>query len=181
METLIAMATMRKSWRGKFISIRTILGIAVVSISLYPHMLHSQDDERFLHHQQEAEMKAHQAQWLMKQTIVQDVTGYDALFYHLQLNVLPDESRIIGKLTMQGRAEVDNLSEVRLDFFENMNITEVGDDASAFSKLGNVLVVTLDRGARFFRSVSVTAARQPSRASHLSRFDSTTPARSSRA
>lgn len=146
MDPLINMLTMKKSLLDKTAFIKKILCFVFLLACMQPQLIHSQDDDRFIHHKQEAESKARLAHWLMKSSAVQDVTGYDALFYHLQLNVLPAETRIIGKLTMQARAEIDNLSEVRLDFFENMNITEVGDNASAFSKQGNVLVVTLDRG-----------------------------------
>ncbi len=146
METLSEISIMKKFLLEKIPIANTILGLVFLSTSFISQSLHSQDDERFLHHLQEAEMKAQQAQWLMKQTIAQDATGYDALFYHLQLNVLPTETRIIGKLTMRAHSEFDNLTEVRLDLYENMEVTDVLGNAIAFSEQGNALIVTLDRG-----------------------------------
>jgi len=130
----------------KIIQKNLLFRLCVLIASVHAAPLHGQEEEKLLHHHQEAEMKAQQAQWLMKQAIAQDATGYDALFYHLQLNVLPAETRIIGNLTMQARSEVDNLTEVRLDLYENMEVTNASDNATAFSKQGNVLVVALDRG-----------------------------------
>ncbi len=140
----------------KIIQKNLLFRLCVFTASLHAVPVQSQEDEKLLHHNQEAEMKARHAQWLMKQTSAQDATGFDALFYHLQLNVLPAETRIIGKLTMQARSEIDDLTEVRLDLYENMEVTDASDNATAFSKQGNALVVTLDRGYQRGESFQVS-------------------------
>lgn len=121
------------------------LCVALLSMALHPLNIPAQQDDRFLHHQEEAELKAQAATWLMKNTAIQDNYGFDATFYHLQLEVLPAESRVAGVLIMDARAEGQSLSDLRLDLYENMAVTDVGENATAFSRQGNLLVVTLDR------------------------------------
>jgi aminopeptidase N len=124
---------------------KKVLGVALVAATLHPALAQCQEDDRFLHHQQEAESKARLAHWLAKSASLQSSSNFDATFYHLQLTVLPSEARITGVLTMAARAEVDDLSGIRLDLYENMAVAEVGENATGFTKQGNELAITLDR------------------------------------
>jgi aminopeptidase N len=117
----------------------------LVLAALTPGRLLSQDDEAFLHHVQEAEIKSRLARWMMFEASRQDASGYDVSFYHLQLAVRPDTRTITGTLIMEARVEAEPLAEVRLDLYENMAVTLVGEAATSYSRDGNVLTLSLQR------------------------------------
>jgi len=112
---------------------------------LLPHAALTQNEKAFAHQQQEAEINARIARWMMQAAGVRDVSGYNVSFYHLALRVEPADQTIAGILTMEARAAIDALREVQLDLFANMSVDQVGGAAASFSRQGDVLTLTLDR------------------------------------
>jgi aminopeptidase N len=116
------------------------------------------------HHQLEAQLKA--KQWLQRRALATTAIsnyGYDALFYHLQLKILPSTSTIEGTLLMEAKSESDGLATVLLDLYANMEVLSVGEDAVAFTHSGNILSLalknTVQNGEKF--RVSVNYRGQP--------------------
>ncbi|MDZ7344829.1 MAG: hypothetical protein ONA90_10000, partial [candidate division KSB1 bacterium] len=116
------------------------------------------------HHEQEAQIKSQR--FLQRRALLtapQTHYGYDAIFYHLQLQIFPAEREIEGRLLMEAKSETAGLVSVPLDFYFNMHILGVSESAIAFSRASNVLTLTLDRayqaGERF--RVSVQYRGQP--------------------
>jgi aminopeptidase N len=111
------------------------------------------------HHALEAQLKAQQfLQRLARPTAPTANYGYDAGFYHLQLKILPSTGTIEGTLLMEAKSETAGLTTVLLDFFANMQVLSVGEDAVAFTRSGNVLSLALksavQSGEKFRVSVS---------------------------
>lgn len=119
--------------------------LCLLSPVLSVHIAVAQVEDAFIHHQQEAEIKARHAQWIMRAASQPDNYGYNVSFYHLQLSVQPETQTIASILTMHATAEADQLSEVRLDFYANMAVTQVGEAATSFTHSGDVLALSLDR------------------------------------
>jgi aminopeptidase N len=113
------------------------------------------------HHHLEAQLKAQQLS-LRRSTANNAVAisnyGYDALFYHLQLKILTSSQEIEGLLVMEAKSETDGLATVPMDFYANMQVLSVGENAASFARSGNVLTLTLKqtlpRGQKFRVSVS---------------------------
>jgi len=84
--------------------------------------------------------------------------GYDALFYHLQLKIFPATQEVEGQLVMEAKSEADGLATVPMDFYANLPVLNVGENAASFARSGNVLNLTLkqafQRGQKFRVSVS---------------------------
>lgn len=71
--------------------------------------------------------------------------GYDAVFYHLQLQIFPAAQEIEGRLLLEAKSKDTALSEITLDFYDNMAILAAGGNASSFSRGGNLVNLVLDR------------------------------------
>lgn len=125
--------------------LRKIFSVVLLLTTLSQRSLFSQDNDAFLHHQHEAEIKTKLARWMMQGAGQHDSYGYNVSFYHLQLTIQPETQTIAGTLIMEAHAEVNQLTEVRLDFYANMMVTQVGESAVSFSRAGDVLVLSLDR------------------------------------
>lgn len=113
------------------------------------------------HHHLEAQHKAQQLALRRSATnnaVAISNYGYDALFYHLQLKILPTTQEVEGQLVMEAKSEVDGLATVPMDFYANLPVLSVGESAASFARSGNVLTLTLkqtfQRGQKFRVSVS---------------------------
>jgi len=101
------------------------------------------------HHDAERQLKA--KQFLQRRMLAPQVVsdyGYDATFYHLQLQIFPMTQSIEGRLALEARSTKAGLTEIPVDFYDNMPILEVGDNAVAFTRVDNVVKLSLDRAYR---------------------------------
>lgn len=112
-------------------------------------------------HRLEAQLKAQQLSlWRSgaNNAVAISNYGYDALFYHLQLKILTATQEVEGQLLMEAKSEADGLATVPMDFYANLQVLGVGENAVSFTRSGNVLTLTLNqafqRGEKFRVSVS---------------------------
>jgi aminopeptidase N len=111
------------------------------------------------HHYIEAQSKARQLLHRRAHAgAPQSHYGYDATFYHLQLQINPATREIEGQMIMEAKSETAGLTTAPLDFYANMNVLSVGESATAFTRSGNLITLTLkqayQRGEKFRVSVS---------------------------
>lgn len=113
------------------------------------------------HHQLEAQLKAQQL--ALRRSAVNNAVaisnyGYDAIFYHLQLKIFPATQEVEGQLLLEAQSEVDGLLAVPMDFYANMQVVSVGENAASFTRSGDVLTLALKpalpRGQKFRVSVN---------------------------
>ena len=111
------------------------------------------------HHELEAENKARQLLMRRSRAVEAQINyGYDVTFYRLQLRIDPARREIEGALVMEAKSETAGLTAVPLDFYANMQVLSVGENAVSFARSGNVLSLNLaqayQRGEKFRVSVS---------------------------
>ncbi len=72
---------------------------------------------------------------------------YDVTKYFLDLDFTPSSRTVAGSVTMTATSTIDGLTQVVLDFYDNMTVSSVkrGTTSLAFARGGNLLTITLDR------------------------------------
>lgn len=112
---------------------------------------------------------------LFSQFIKADQSGFDVNYYRLELDIDPSAKIIAGNVTTQATSTVSGLSQVTLDFFDNMQVDSVvsGGDTLCFTHSHNELIITLagayEPGASF--SLIVYYSGQPLAAGGFKSFD----------
>ncbi len=112
------------------------------------------------HHHLEAQLKAQQLT-LRRNAVAKTAIshyGYDALFYHIQLKIFPATQEVEGQLVMEAKSETDALATVPMDFYANLQVVSIGENAASFARSGDVLTLalkqTFPRGQKFRVSVN---------------------------
>lgn len=130
-------------------------------------------------HQQIREME--QARFLRMQEALSsyltksDQYGFDVNYYRIDLSIDPLSKTISGNVTTKATSTVSGLSEITLDFFDNMKVDSVVSDGDtlSFAHSNNELTITLagayEPGASF--SVTVYYSGQPLAAGGFKSFD----------
>ena len=83
-----------------------------------------------------------------KQPIKLDVEGqedFDVTYYRLDLDVDVDNELLDGSVTVRATSLVSNLTEIVLNFYDDMPVTSVTGDASGFTHADNIVTIQLDR------------------------------------
>jgi aminopeptidase N len=99
----------------------------------------------------EAKVAAHKEQQRLRALVaaegmVNTQTNYDVLFYDIYIRVNDTTEIIYGKVTLVAQAAEDGVSQIQVDFFDNMTIDSIvaPSGALSYSRANNVVTVTLN-------------------------------------
>ncbi len=81
---------------------------------------------------------------------------FDIIYYEIDLSVNPQTEIIDGSVTVQAISEIDGLSQLTLDLYDNMDVSAITGNAADFSHANNRLIINLDRLYNNGETVSVT-------------------------
>ncbi len=82
--------------------------------------------------------------WKLSKTLVASNRNYyDVGYYGLNLNIDISNEKISGLVTIRGKSRIANLTQIDLDFYNNMNVLSVSGDADSFLCSDNILTLNL--------------------------------------
>ncbi|MFC1724344.1 M1 family aminopeptidase [candidate division KSB1 bacterium] len=125
-----------------FISILFLISQAIFAQYPKPEL---QKYDIFIDKEIKAKKRAVQRSLLEPKDKLLQQGDYDAVYYGLNLNIDVDNENLSGSTIIKGKSNVNELSAVVLDFFDNMNVVSVSGDAASFTHSNDILTVSLDR------------------------------------
>jgi len=87
---------------------------------------------------------------------VSNQDDFDVLTYELNISINPQNETISGSVTVQAMSLVDNLSQLTLDFYDNMTVTAITGNSSNFTRADNLLFIQLDKAYARNEVVTIT-------------------------
>lgn len=88
--------------------------------------------------------------------LLQTDENIDVTFYHIALDIDIENKTISGDVNIELKSLIDNLTEVKLNLHEALALTAVGENASSFSREGNILSLVLDKSYNEGEPVSIS-------------------------
>jgi len=71
--------------------------------------------------------------------------SFDVIYYDLNITVDPSIEQISGVVTIQAISLIDALSQLILDFYDNMTVDEISGNSSGYAHNNNQILIALDR------------------------------------
>ena len=82
--------------------------------------------------------------------------NFDVIYYAIDISINPETEIVDGSVNVQAISEIDGLTQLTLDLFDNMTVSLITGSASGFTHTNNLLVIDLDRSYNQGETVSVT-------------------------
>ena len=106
------------------------------------HLLRIREERRQM---QEAVQEAIRSAKQPVQLEVEGQEDFDVTYYRLDLGVDVDNEILDGEVTLRATSLVPGLTEIVLNFYDEMAVTSVTGDASGFTHADNLVTVSLDK------------------------------------
>jgi len=148
--------------------------IKLIILLCFPLIIYGQDIHKEIREMERARFLRMQEAF-SSQFSKTDQADFDVNYYQINLNIDPTAEIISGNVTTKATSNISGLSEITLDFFDNMNVDSVVSEGDTlnFTHSDNKLVITLagvyDPGASF--SVTVYYSGHPLTAGGFKSFD----------
>ncbi|MDW7682329.1 MAG: hypothetical protein SCK70_17325, partial [bacterium] len=81
--------------------------------------------------------------------------SFDVIYYELNITVDPSIEQISGVVTIQAISLINALSQLILDFYDNMSVDEISGNSSGYNHNNNQILIALDR--QYNRGDTITA------------------------
>lgn len=82
---------------------------------------------------------------LSKSAFSSNLNAYDVTYYGLNLQIDVAGESLSGKTVIRGIANQDNLQQIELDLDNVLTVMAVGDDATGYTHINDILTITLNR------------------------------------
>jgi aminopeptidase N len=82
--------------------------------------------------------------------------NFDVIYYELDISVNPETEILDGSVNIQAISEVDGLTQMTLDLFDNMTVSTVSGNVNNYTHANNLLILDLDRTYNLSETISVT-------------------------
>jgi len=82
--------------------------------------------------------------------------NFDVIYYAIDISINPETEIVAGSVNVQTISEIDGLTQLTLDLYDNMTVSLVTGNASGFTHANNLLVIDLDRAYNQGETISVT-------------------------
>jgi len=80
---------------------------------------------------------------------------FDVIYYEIDISINPETEIVDGSVNVQAISEIDGLTQLTLDFYDNMTISSITGNANSFIHSNDLLVIDLDRNYNQGETVSV--------------------------
>ena len=75
--------------------------------------------------------------------------NFDVIYYEIDISINPETEIIDGLVNVQVISDIDGLSQLTLDLFDNMTVSAVTGNAASFSSRSKMKLFGLSRSCQF--------------------------------
>ncbi len=85
-----------------------------------------------------------------------DQSNFDVYYYEINISINPSNETIDGSVSAKAISMIDNLTQVKLDLYQNLSVTAVTGNCAGYIHNNDSLLINLDRGYNKNESFGVT-------------------------
>lgn len=81
---------------------------------------------------------------------------FDVIYYEINISINPQTETVAGYVTVRALSEINGLNSLLLNFYDNMNVTSVAENAASFTHENDLLTINLNQSYNQNDTITVT-------------------------